>query len=290
MITITTRFAMQQQADRWRAQGNTIALVPTMGALHQGHLALVERAKAEADMVVVSIFVNPTQFAPGEDYDRYPRMPERDAELLRPLGVDVFFAPSAGELYPFGIDEVYTEVRVKGLTDQLCGAHREGHFLGVTTVVTKLLLACKPHIAVFGLKDAQQYFVLRRMVGELGFDVELIGVPTVREPDGLAMSSRNVYLLDGERAHASVIAKSIDRTKDDILAGELELGPLVRRLAQQIAGAGGNVQYADVVETRTLTPVGTATPGQQLLIAVAAFFGTTRLIDNAIVTVPDTVV
>jgi len=287
MKTLTTRAAMQHHANVWRRAEQIIALVPTMGALHDGHLALVQRAKAEADVVVVSIFVNPTQFAPGEDYDRYPRGLERDLALLRPYGVDVVFAPGVVDMYPFGVSDVHTHVQVSGLTNRLCGAHREGHFLGVTTVVTKLLLACKPHVAVFGMKDAQQFFVLQRMVAELGFDVRLVGAPTVREPDGLAMSSRNAFLSSSDRAKASVIAQSLQQTKSSILAGELEIQPLVRRLAQRIEDAGGVVQYAEIVETDALTPVTTLHPRRQLLIAVAVFFGATRLIDNVLVTVPD---
>ncbi|MEM1093665.1 MAG: pantoate--beta-alanine ligase [Bacteroidota bacterium] len=286
MKTITTRAEMQCQADAWRSEDKTIALVPTMGALHDGHLALVQRAKAEADIVVVSIFVNPTQFTPGEDYDRYPRNLERDLEALRPYRIDTVFAPPVDDVYPFGPGEVYTHVIVDELTTPLCGAHRAGHFRGVTTVVTKLLLACKPHTAIFGMKDAQQFFVLRRMVTELGFDVKLVGVPTVRESNGLAMSSRNAFLSDAERHNASVIAKSLKQTKAHILAGELEVEPLVRQLTQRIEDAGGTVQYAELVETGSLSAVTMAQPHQELLIAVAVFFGSTRLIDNVIVTVP----
>ncbi|GAB5521178.1 MAG: pantoate--beta-alanine ligase [Rhodothermales bacterium] len=287
MDLFTKRTSMQAAADAWRAAGKTIALVPTMGALHAGHLKLVEQAREHADVVIVSIFVNPTQFAPGEDYDRYPRTLHADQALLEPLGVDAVFAPSALDMYPFGVEEVHTYVQVEKLSERLCGATRVGHFTGVTTVVAKLFLASKPHKAVFGLKDAQQFFVLKRMVTELGFDVELIGVPTVREPSGLALSSRNAYLTDDERKETSVIASSLQSTAKAVADGELDLEALVGRLAQRITQAGGTVQYAEAVETRLLTPVTTAQPGQSLLIAVAVFWGTTRLIDNVLVTVPD---
>ena len=287
MELITERGSMQAAAHVWRANGQTIALVPTMGALHAGHLKLMEEARSHADVIVASIFVNPTQFAPGEDYERYPRALHADQELLQPLGVDAVFAPSTQAMYPFGMDEVHTFVQVEQLTERLCGATREGHFRGVTTIVTKLFLACKPHKAVFGMKDAQQYFVLKRMVEELGFDIQLIGVPTVREPSGLALSSRNAYLTREERKKAAVIAQSLQSTAKAIEEGELHLQGLVRRLAQRITEAGGDVQYAEAVETRLLTPVTTAQPGQSILVAVAAFFGSTRLIDNIRVTVPD---
>ena len=195
--------AMQAHADATRATGQTLALVPTLGALHDGHLALVRTALEEADHVTVSIFVNLTQFGPNEDYDGYPRDLEGDREKLETLGVDALFAPSVEEMYPYVDDAALPGplawVSVDRLDEHLCGAHREGHFRGVTTVVTKLFNACKPDIGVFGKKDAQQYVILRRIVEALLFDIEIVGVPTVREPDGLAQSSRNEYLGPDER-------------------------------------------------------------------------------------------
>ncbi|PSQ88645.1 MAG: pantoate--beta-alanine ligase, partial [Bacteroidetes bacterium QS_4_64_154] len=198
MEWIRTVDVMQTYAEAARADGQSLALVPTLGALHDGHLALVRTALEEADHVTVSVFVNPTQFGPGEDYDAYPRDLEGDREKLEALGVDALFAPSVEEMYPYVDDAALPGplawVSVDRLDEHLCGAHREGHFRGVTTVVTKLFNACKPDIGVFGTKDAQQYVILQRMVEALLFDIEIVGVPTVREPDGLARSSRNDYL------------------------------------------------------------------------------------------------
>ena len=188
--------AMQAHADAARRDGQTLALVPTLGALHEAHLALVRRAIEEADHVTVSIFVNPTQFGPDEDYDEYPRDLEGDRKKLEALDVDALFAPSVEEMYPYADDEALPGplawVDVERLDDHLCGAYREGHFRGVTTVVTKLFHACKPDVAVFGKKDAQQYVIIQRLVDDLLLDVEIVGVPTVRESDGLAVSSRSL--------------------------------------------------------------------------------------------------
>jgi pantoate--beta-alanine ligase len=290
MDRITTVDAMQRFADRTRSSGETIALVPTMGALHAGHLALVREAVDRADRVVVSIFVNPTQFGPDEDYEAYPRDLDDDEARLRELGVDAVFAPSVEEMYPNAggsFDDPITWVTVDRLTDHLCGAYRDGHFRGVTTVVAKLLNACKPHVAVFGTKDAQQLVIIRRMVEDLLMDVDIVGVETVREPDGLAASSRNAYLSDDERRQARVLSEAVEAAKARIFGGEQEAEPVVEAMQQALAAApDGEVQYAEVVDARTLQPVDSIAPGTEVIAAVAVFFGDTRLIDNAFISVP----
>lgn len=290
MDRITTVDAMQRFADRTRSSGETIALVPTMGALHAGHLALVREAVDRADRVVVSIFVNPTQFGPDEDYEAYPRDLDDDEARLRELGVDAVFAPSVEEMYPNAggsFDDPITWVTVDRLTDHLCGAYRDGHFRGVTTVVAKLLNACKPHVAVFGTKDAQQLVIIRRMVEDLLMDVDIVGVETVRDPDGLAASSRNAYLNDDERRQARVLSEAVEAAKARIFGGEQEAEPVVEAMQQALAAApDGEVQYAEVVDARTLQPVDSIAPGTEVIAAVAVFFGDTRLIDNAFISVP----
>ncbi|WP_457654718.1 pantoate--beta-alanine ligase [Rhodocaloribacter sp.] len=283
MKLIHTVPEMQAEADRRRAERRRLALVPTMGALHEGHLALVREAHRHADHVTVSIFVNPTQFAPGEDYEQYPRTLETDLEKLERLGfVDAVFAPSPAGMYPDGPAGHRTWVVVEGLDEHLCGRFRPGHFRGVTTVVTKLFLACRPHVAVFGRKDAQQFLILRRMVRDLNFGVEILGVPTVREPDGLALSSRNVYLTPSERAQATVLSRAVSEAKRLAEAGEQRTKVLVEAMLRTIAETpDARVQYAEVVDTETLQPVETLEPGREALAAVAVFFGQTRLIDNA---------
>ncbi len=290
MKRITTVDAMQRFADRTRSQDCTLALVPTMGALHEGHLALVEDALDRADRVVVSIFVNPTQFGPEEDYDTYPRDLERDEELLSARGVDAVFAPSVDEMYPNAddaLDGPVTWVTVEQLTDSLCGAYRDGHFRGVTTVVSKLFHACKPHVAVFGTKDAQQLVVLRRMVEDLLLDVDIVGVETVREEDGLAASSRNAYLSPDERRQAVVLSRAVRAAEQRIRQGEQQVEGVVEAMNDALSRApDGRVQYADVVDARTLQPIDRLDPGDDVLAAVAVFFGDTRLIDNAFISVP----
>ena len=283
--------AMQAHADTARADGRTLALVPTLGALHDGHLALVRTALEEADHVTVSIFVNPTQFGPNEDYDDYPRDLEGDRETLEALGVDALFAPSVEEMYPYVDDAALfgplAWVSVEKLDEHLCGAYREDHFRGVTTVVTKLFHACKPDIGVFGKKDAQQYVILRRIVEALLFDIEIVGVPTVREPDGLAQSSRNEYLDPDEREQATVLYEAVTAAEEAAEGGEQEAKAVVRAMENALAAAPeADVQYAEVVDAHTLQPVAYLAPGQEILAAVAVFFGDTRLIDSTFVQVP----
>ncbi len=288
MKLIQTISEMQAEADARRAEGRRLALVPTMGALHEGHLALVREAHRHADHVTVSIFVNPTQFAPGEDYEQYPRTLDADVEKLERLGfVDAVFAPSPAAMYPDGPERHRTWVVVEGLDEHLCGRFRPGHFRGVTTVVSKLFLACRPHVAVFGLKDAQQFLILRRMVRDLNFGIEMVGVPTVREPDGLALSSRNVYLSPSERAQAAVLSRAVAEARRLAETGEQRARVLVESMLRILTQApDARVQYAEVVDAETLQPIERLTPGQEVLAAVAVYFGQTRLIDNAFFRVP----
>ena len=287
MQLIQTTEAMHAWADAQRQEGRRIALVPTMGALHAGHLQLVRQARAHADVVVVSIFVNPTQFGPNEDYTAYPRTLAADQAALASVGDMTVFAPSADQMYPYGPDAVRFWVKTEQLDDHLCGHFRPGHFLGVTTVVSKLFNLCKPHVAFFGLKDAQQFLILRRMVRELHFDVQLIGVPTVREPDGLAMSSRNVYLSPEERRQAVVLSEAVGVARHRIEAGEQRVSAVVEAMLKTMGRApDARVQYAEVVDTETLQPLERLAPGQEVLAAVAVHFGRTRLIDNTFTTVP----
>lgn len=283
MRHIVTRTEMTAFADASRAAGRRVALVPTMGALHDGHIALIREADRRADDVIVSVFVNPTQFGPEEDFDRYPRRPESDRAILDELGfVDVLFAPSSADLYPGGTEGQTIWVDTSALDKTLCGAHRPGHFRGVATVVAKLFNACHPHVAVFGLKDAQQFVILRRMVEDLAFSVELTGVPTQREADGLAMSSRNRYLTDAHRAQAAVLSQAVANAAQMIEDGESDPSVVESAMRQVLAEApDASVQYASVVDAGSLQEVVQISPGREVLAAVAVFFGRTRLIDNA---------
>lgn len=283
--------AMQRWSDAQHQQQRTVALVPTMGALHKGHLALVEEAQKQAEAVIVSIFVNPTQFAPDEDYDAYPRTLDADCASLSDYdGVEAVFAPTVEAMYPFGAStsqEPYISVDVHTLNNHLCGKYRPGHFEGVVTIVTKLFNACKPDLAVFGQKDAQQLVILKHLVRALRFDVEVIGVPTVREADGLACSSRNAYLSEAERAEAPRVYEAIQAGQQAIEAGEQQVEAVVRAMRSPLtASSHARIQYTSVVDAHTLQPKTQLRPGDDVLIAIAAFFGDTRLIDNAFVQVP----
>jgi pantoate--beta-alanine ligase len=270
--------AMQAQAKAWQAAGESIALVPTMGYLHEGHTSLIDIARAAADRVVVSIFVNPTQFGPNEDLDVYPRDMPRDLAACEAHGADAVFAPDAAAVYPTDSSTWVIEERLgKGL----CGGARPGHFRGVTTIVAKLFLATLPDIAVFGQKDAQQAAVLQRMVRDLNFPIRLIIGSIVREPDGLAMSSRNAYLSLDERQRALAINRGLRSSQDAWEQGERDSETLVAKLAAEIAASGGRVDYVSCVDAETLTPM-SGEIDRPALLAVAAFFGRTRLIDNCV--------
>lgn len=258
-----------------RARGERVALVPTMGALHRGHLGLVGEARRRADRVVASVFVNPTQFAPGEDFDRYPRDLAGDRAALADAGVDVLFAPGVDEVYPPGDA---TRVRVGGLTDVLCGPLRPGHFEGVATVVTKLLCATLPDVAVFGRKDYQQLAVIRRLVADLLLPVEIVGMATVREADGLAMSSRNVYLSPDERVRATAMHRALRHAAAKIAEGEV-IGHEMTEAREILVGAGFAVDYIEARHAETLERIARRIEGPIRLLA-AARLGRTRLIDN----------
>lgn len=279
---------MQAYADACRANGRTLALVPTMGGLHAGHLALVREAGLHGDHVTVSIFVNPTQFSPEEDLAAYPRDLEEDLRTLEEAGgVDAVFAPDVETLYPGGPDNQRVWLDVGDLAAHLCGRFRPGHFRGVVTVVAKLFLSCKPHVAVFGRKDAQQYVILRHLAKAFPFDVRVIGVDTVRTPDGLALSSRNAYLDPVERAQAVVLSRAVARAREMVEEGEQCPGRVVAAMLREISVAPlATVQYAEVVSTETLQPVTHIDHGCEILAAVAVFIGAARLIDNVIVRAP----
>lgn len=287
MDLVRTVSDMQAAAEAARCAGRTLALVPTMGALHRGHVALVEEARRRVGPgghVTVSIFVNPTQFGPSEDFDAYPRTLDADLETLREVGgVDAVFAPPVGEMYD---ERAATTVTVAGLDEHLCGAFRPGHFAGVSTIVTKLFLAARPHVALFGMKDAQQLVILRRMARDLGFGVEVVGVETVREADGLAMSSRNRYLGEEARKQAVVLSQAVSGAREAVRRGERRAATLVDSMRSTIEAAPlAELQYAEVVDAETLAPVEMLRPGQSVLAAVAVFFEGARLIDNAFITV-----
>lgn len=260
-----------------RKKGRRVGLVPTMGALHQGHLELVRRARADCDLVVASVFVNPRQFGPGEDFERYPRDLRRDSRLLAAAGCDLVFAPSAEEMYPLG---ARTRVVVEGLSEILCGQTRPGHFAGVALVVLKLLNAATPDRAYFGEKDFQQLAVIRQMVRDLDCPASVVAVPTVREKDGLAMSSRNAYLTASERAVATALFRALELARLVAAGGERRAQVLKARMMSLLLDAGvTKVDYVAVVDPETLTPVSYL--DREARVLVAAWVGTTRLIDNA---------
>ncbi len=273
--SVHTAADLRQHVAAWRKAGETVALVPTMGALHEGHLSLVRLAIGKADRTVVSIFVNPAQFAPHEDFDSYPRDQKADATKLGALGVDLIFAPSRDEVYPAGFS---TRVEVAGLTEGLCGRSRPHFFGGVATVVTKLLLQCLPDIAIFGEKDYQQLLVIRRLVRDLDIPVTIVGGPTVRESDGLAMSSRNEYLSDVDRTKAPLLYKTITKAARALAEGA-EVAVVLEAAHGDLADAGFAVDYLDVRNAEDLTPIA-GTVDEPTRIFVAAMLGETRLIDN----------
>jgi pantoate--beta-alanine ligase len=270
---------MRTEAETRRRSGEIVGLVPTMGFFHEGHLSLMRRARAECGMVVVSLFVNPTQFGPGEDLAAYPRDFERDCALAAEEGVDLMFAPVAGEMYA---GDHATFVNVERLTGNLCGASRPVHFRGVATVVAKLFNACRPQRAYFGLKDYQQVRVIETMIRDLNFDIELVRCPIVREPDGVAMSSRNSYLSAEERRAATILHRSLVAAGKGIEEGERDGAAIARQLREAIeAEPLASVDYAEVVDVETLAPLGRI--HDAALLAVAVRIGRARLIDNLVV-------
>ena len=262
-----------------RNPGAVIGLVPTMGALHAGHASLIRAASAACSHVAVSLFVNPTQFSPNEDFARYPRSFDADCSLAEAEGADVLFAPTVEELYPNGPDSTFVEI--PGLSDRLDGASRPGHFRGVSTVVAKLLIAAEPDLAFFGQKDAAQVAVVRRLVADLRLASEIVVCPIVRDPDGLAISSRNAYLSPSERAQAPTLSRAIRRVESLIAQGERRAAALIVAAREVFAAEPAiRIDYIALVDWSTLLPVDTAIPGA--LFAVATYIGSTRLIDNTI--------
>ena len=274
--------SMRVWSRRRTADGATVALVPTMGALHDGHMALVERARRDADIVVVSIFVNPLQFDRSDDFDTYPRPIDDDLEICRQHGVDAVYAPTAASMYPAGFQ---TRVTPGAMASVLEGEHRPGHFEGVTTVVAKLFLAVEPRVAVFGEKDAQQLAIIRRMVADLDMGIDIVGLPTVREPDGLAMSSRNRRLSNEQRLAASCVAASLDAVRAAVDGGFSDVATLVS-IGRSVVDAEplARFEHLCVVDPHTLDPLThvpvQATRGERALVVTAVWFGEVRLIDN----------
>ncbi len=276
MIVVRQREELARALAPVRAANRRIGFVPTMGALHEGHLSLVRLARERSDFVAASIFVNPTQFGPHEDLASYPRTPEADAAALAAAGCDLLFLPEVAAIYPPGSS---TRVRVEGPSRGFEGERRPGHFEGVATVVTILFGLLRPDVAVFGEKDAQQLAVLRALVADLGLPIEIVAGPTVREPDGLAMSSRNAYLSPDERRRALVLARALDGARRAIVAGERDAATVVALLRAAIAAEPGvELEYAAAVDPVSFTPVSTL--AGEVVLPVAARVGTTRLLDN----------
>jgi len=269
---------MQQTSDEFRLQGRNIALVPTMGYLHNGHLELIKVAKQNADVVIATLFVNPTQFGPSEDFNKYPRDVERDKKLAESVGTDVLFIPTQNEMYPA---DYLTYVEVEKITKVLEGKFRPSHFRGVATVVAKLFNITKPHIAVFGQKDAQQAVVIKQMVRDLNFDIKIIVVPIVRETDGLAMSSRNVYLTSTERSESIVLFQSLQLAKQLIEKGERNCNKIISEMTKLISTKpSASIDYISIADAGTLQEFTNLKSGDNVLISLAVRFGATRLIDN----------
>ncbi len=269
---------MRRRSEQLRMERKTIAFVPTMGYLHEGHLSLMQEGRKMGDVLAISIFVNPTQFGPGEDYERYPRDMKRDLQLAREVGVDIVFTPSTQEMYP---PEFQTSVEVEKVTKNLCGISRPHHFRGVTTVVAKLFNIVKPHLALFGQKDYQQLATIKRMMEDLNMDIEIIGLPTVRETDGLAMSSRNTYLKSKERKAAQSLYRSLCRGEELFHQGEKSAAAILQEIrgiieAEQLT----QIDYAKICNPQTLEDIEEIE--DEGVIALAVKIGKTRLIDNLI--------
>lgn len=275
---------LQNSLLKSRLQGRPIGFVPTMGALHAGHMSLVRTARQENDIVIASIFVNPAQFGPNEDFDKYPRDFEGDSRQLAEAGVDTLFVPEASSMYPEGFS---THIEVGGLSDKLCGAFRPGHFRGVATVVTKLLNLVSPTRAYFGQKDYQQCIIIRRLVKDLSMDVEIVMCPTLREPDGLAMSSRNRYLTPEDRKAAGVLYKALSDASGVLKSGIIDIREIIGAMRDALASEPrvSEVEYASVYDPETLIEL-PELPGAVALLALAARVGGVRLIDNMLVEMP----
>ncbi len=276
MQILTRLDDLRSQVDGWHRAGQRVALVPTMGNLHDGHIDLVARAREQAEHVVVSVFVNPLQFGKNEDFDRYPRTLEADAEKLRSAGAEVLFAPTVAEVYPQGLD-TQARVEVPGLSDILCGLFRPGHFTGVATVVNMLFNMVQPDVALFGEKDYQQLAVIKRMVRDLHVPVKIIGVPTVRDANGLALSSRNQYLSADERVQAATIYKTLQATAAQLRSGDRDFAGMEGKADESLRKAGFRPDYFTIL-TPELTPPQSG--DGDFVVLVAAWLGRARLLDN----------
>ena len=277
MLIIETLPMLRREIRRWRQDGKRIALVPTMGNLHDGHMTLVDEARERADIVVVSIFVNPMQFERADDLARYPRTLQQDCELLNRRGVDLVFSPAPADVYPKGLHE-QTFVDVPGLSTLLEGASRPGHFRGVSTIVSKLFNLVQPDIACFGEKDYQQLALIRKMVADMGYDLEIVGVPTVRAKDGLALSSRNGYLTAEERKIAPALSKVMNEIACQLEAGERHIEEIIANAETALSEKGLQADGLAIVDADTLMPL--TTDSSRAVILMAAWLGKARLIDN----------
>jgi pantoate--beta-alanine ligase len=277
METVTTVATVRERVRTWRREGQRIAFVPTMGNLHRGHISLIEAARRHGNRFIASIFVNPMQFGPNEDFAHYPRTPRDDERMLADAGCDLMFMPDVAEVYPNGLDKG-TRVVVPGLSTILCGEFRPGHFEGVSTVVAKLFNIVGPDVAVFGEKDFQQLAVIRHMVADLCIPVEIVGAPTVREDDGLAMSSRNQYLTDEERRLAPQLYQALTRAAERLAKGDDDFAAIEKAEFQGIAAAGFRPDYFAIRNAADLTPA--APESRHLVVLLAARLGKARLIDN----------
>ncbi|MFK3697322.1 pantoate--beta-alanine ligase [Serratia bockelmannii] len=277
MIIIETLPMLRQQIRRWRQEGKRIALVPTMGNLHDGHMTLVDEARARADVVVVSIFVNPMQFDRPDDLARYPRTLQEDSEKLTRRGVDLVFAPAPAAVYPQGLEQ-QTYVDVPGISSILEGASRPGHFRGVSTIVSKLFNLIQPDLACFGEKDYQQLALIRKMVADMGYDIDIVGVPTVRAKDGLALSSRNGYLTAEERKIAPQLSKIMNALAQQLANGERQVETLLEQTAEQLRAAGFTPDELFIRDADSLQPL--TVDSQRAVVLMAAWLGKARLIDN----------
>jgi pantoate--beta-alanine ligase len=277
MITTTTIAAVREHVGYWRSKGERIVFVPTMGNLHAGHVSLIEAARAHGERFIASIFVNPMQFGPNEDFAHYPRTPSQDAKMLEDAGCDLMFMPEVAEIYPNGAANA-TRIEVPGISDMLCGEFRPGHFQGVATVVAKLFHIVEPDVAIFGQKDYQQLAVIRRMVADLCLRVGIVGAPTVRESDGLAMSSRNQYLDPAQRALAPKIHEQLNRAAEALRAGRRDYAAIEMAGQDALDSAGFRTEYFVIREQLSLAPAGPDTT--QFVILVASRLGKARLIDN----------
>ena len=281
METITSLAGMEAASRELRRGGRTIAVVPTMGYLHAGHASLIEHARPLADIVVVTVFVNPVQFGPREDYARYPRDLEKDCALARAAGADMVFHPSAEEMYPAGYE---TYVSLENVSQTFEGRFRPVHFRGVATVVEKLFNIVQPHLGLFGQKDAQQVFVIRKMVRDLNKNIRIVVVPIVRESDGLALSSRNVYLTPDERQRALVLYRSLFHAQQRLTGGERSIELVKREMLQIVeSGTPTQIDYIEAIDPETFTSIA-AVETDRVLFALAVRFGSTRLIDNILIT------